>query len=266
MAALPWEFLHGRDGLPFLAAQSDVTLVRDHSPAQRERLPRTRGRLKVLVAWACPADLPPLDEEAICEEVAHIRSAGKPPGKRRRFLARRPVEVRVLAHAGPDAFEQEVRKGVDLIHFTGHGGLVEESGALYFEDEDGDAVSMSAQELVSLLNEVQDGKARAPRLVVLNACHTADAGEVEGMVGLSAALVDRARLPAVVGMGYAIAADSAAVFSQAFYDQLVQYGQVDYAVARGRRALFNKIGPGHRDWGVPRLYMRTPSGIVFDWM
>jgi CHAT domain-containing protein len=101
-----------------------------------------------------------------------------------------------------------------------------------------------------------------PKLVVLNACRTAEAGE--GLAGLAAALVQQAGLPAVVGMGYPISTSAAAIFSKAFYETLVRQGQVDYAVAQGRAALAAAIGAGKRDCGVPRLYIRTPASVVFE--
>jgi CHAT domain-containing protein len=123
---------------------------------------------------------------------------------------------------------------------------------------------MAQGELVVLLAEAPTVTDKTPKLAVLNACRTAEPGDIEGLAGLAAALVSEGRVPAGVGMGYPITGESAAIFSRTFYETLVRHGQVDHAVAKGREALFAEVGAGQRDWGVPRLYMRAPEGIIFD--
>jgi CHAT domain-containing protein len=252
---LPWEFLHGGDDLDFLAVKSHVAIVRDLSPERPERTPRTKKPIKLLIAWATPLDMKPLEVE---KEVLAIENALAPSvGKGR-------ATVDVLQCARPETFIRKVQEGYDLIHFTGHGGTRDGTGVLFFEDEDRDAVSMEQSELIALLAEAPTFTVKTPKLVVLNACETAESGESEGLAGLAAALVTAGKLPAVAGMGYRIADESASIFSRAFYETLVRHGQVDHAVAKGREALFAEIGAGQPDWGVPRLYMRTPKGIIFD--
>jgi ligand-binding sensor domain-containing protein len=255
LAALPWEFLHGGDDLRFLAVQADVALVRDLSPEKAEGAPRTRPPLKLLVAWAMPQDLQPLD---VAEEVAVIEEAFA------RQVARGRAHVQVLAHARPETFVPAVQEGYDLIHFIGHGGVQDGGGVLYFEDEDGDAVSMAQAELVALLAEMPTFTDKTPKLVVLNACRTAEPVMGKSLMGLAEALVVEGRVPAVVGMGYPVTGRSAAVFSRAFYETLVRHGQVDHAVTVGREALFVQVEAGQRDWGVPRLVMRIPRGVIFE--
>ena len=82
--------------------------------------------------------------------------------------------------------------------------------------------------------------------------------------GLAEALVVDAKLPAVVGMGYPISEHAARVFASAFYQTLERVGQVDHAVAIGREAVFVELSASRRDWGIPRLYVRIPEGIIFD--
>jgi CHAT domain-containing protein len=157
-----------------------------------------------------------------------------------------------------------IRKGYDLIHFIGHGGVKNGVGVLYFEDEDGDSVSVEQDELIALLTEAPTFTDKTLKLAVLNACRTAESGEITGLAGLATALVTEGKLPAVVGMGYPITSQSATIFSRAFYETLVRHGQVDHAVAKGREALFAEVGAAKRDWGVPRLYIRMPKGVVFE--
>lgn len=255
LAALPWEFLHGGDDLDFLTSRSHVALVRDLSPEEPAKLPRTRPPLKLLIAWATPQDLAWLEVD---DEVKAIEAALAPS------VASGRVNIRKLPHATLDMFIKFVQEGYDLIHFIGHGGVKDGIGVLYFEDEDGDAVSMTQDELVTLLREAPTFTDKTPKLAILDACRTAETGDIEGSLGLAAALVTKARLPATVGMGYPITGDAAAIFSKAFYETLVRHGQVDYAVAIGRKTLFTRMGPDKRDWGIPRLYTRTREGIIFE--
>jgi hypothetical protein len=67
-------------------------------------------------------------------------------------------------------------------------------------------------------------------------------------------------------MQYTIADGLAAAFSAAFYGALVAGYTVDEAVAAGRAAIRVEAAgsnPHSRDWGVPVLYLRSPSGVVF---
>jgi hypothetical protein len=260
LASLPWEFLHGGDELGFLTVQSNVALVRDLSPDEPEKAPVTVAPLKMLLAWATPEDMTPLDVktevQAIKDAYAELERRGK-------------VTIIELGRAQREAFREEVKKGYDLVHFTGHGGVKTARdgvavNVLYFEDEDRDAVSMAQDALVTLFHELPAAETKTPKLVFLNACRTADGGDIAGLTSLAEALVVEAKLPAVVGMGYPISEHAARVFVRAFYQTLERVGQVDHAVAVGREAVFVELAATRRDWGVPRLYMRVPEGIIFD--
>ncbi len=252
---LPWEYLHGGDKLEFITIKSNVAIVRDLSPDTREPPPRTRLPLKLLVVWATPQDLPQLE---VAKEATDIKDAFAG------LIGQGRAVVQILEHASPESFAQAVRTGQDLIHFAGHGGVKDGSGVLYFEDEDQDAVTMTQAALTALLADSPTFTDNVPKLFAINACRTAEPDDQAGLMGLAEALVSAGDLSAVVGMGYPISTGSAAIFSQAFYETLVRHGQVDYSVARGRAALFAQVGGAKRDWGVPRLYSRTPEGVVFE--
>jgi CHAT domain-containing protein len=257
IAHLPWEFLYGGDDLGFLCVQSNVAVVRDLSPEEMGKQPRAKRPLRVLLAWAKPEEdwLPSLDVQAELDAIDRALQASVAAGR---------LEVRKLAHAQHGQFLQEVQKGYDLIHFIGHGGVEQGAGVLYFEDEDRAVLPMSRDTLLELLAEPPTMTDRTPKLVVLNACRTAEADVVEGLAGLAAAVVTQGGVPAAVGMGYEISTASAAIFAQAFYEALVPYGQVDHAVAKGREAMFLELGSDVADWGVPRLYSRRPEGVILD--
>jgi ligand-binding sensor domain-containing protein len=255
LATLPWELLHGGDDLKFLTIQSNVAIVRDYSAADAQ-LNRMERPLKLLLVTARPSDMPDIGD-AVATEFEAIKTFAEE-------ATANQVVVTVLDHATPQKFWEALKSEFVFIHFIGHGGLREGQGVLYLEDDDGQTVAVDQTSLAAELNKPATFTNQTPKLFFLNACRTAEADNRAGITGLATTLVTDGNLPAVIGMGYPIASESAARFSQFFYKTLIQHGQVDYAVAEGRKALFGLEGSDLRDWATPRLYLSVEKGIVFD--
>jgi hypothetical protein len=161
-----------------------------------------------------------------------------------------------------DLFEMMQSGPWHVFHFIGHGGterLTDEHGNVHtkgfvvMKDSAGGAAKVSADDLGLLLDT--DGQLR---LAVLNCC---DSGQgSSGVSSVGAALV-RSGVPHVVAMQYAISDGSAARFGGAFYQALVRKKCVEEAVTHARRfmALTSSI-----DWGIPVVFTRTGSGVLFD--
>jgi hypothetical protein len=98
--------------------------------------------------------------------------------------------------------------------------------------------------------------------VLFNACNTAAAGGNE--LGMAPVLMRDANLPAVIGMQYPVSDVAAARFTEGFYNALIHHGQVDYAVAQGRKAIATAENTTPRDWACPVLYTQVADGIIFD--
>lgn len=256
MAALPWEAMHGGEELGYLTTQSNVALVRDYSMPEAQLSPMERP-LKLLLVCARPSDLPRIQDDEVATEFEAIQTFAQEETTDR-------IIVRVLNQATPEAFWEAINEEYDFIHFIGHGGLKEGQGVLYFEDVDGQSLAVNQTALASAFNQPSTFTNRTPKLLFLNACRTGEAGNRAGIKGLATTLVTEGRVPAVIGMGYPIASESAARFSQFFYQTLIRHGQVDYAVAEGRKSLFGLEGSDLRDWLTPRLYLSVEEGIVFD--
>jgi hypothetical protein len=257
LATLPWELLHGGEGLKFLSIQSNVAIVRDFSSPDTQLNSKERP-LNLLMVCARPSDLPDIKDEAIAKEFEAIEKfAEKATDKQ--------VLVTVVDHATPAKFWGAINDECDLIHFIGHGGLEEGQGVLYFENnDDGTADPMNQTALAAGLNQAATFTNKTPKLIILNACRTAAADNRAGITGLATTLVTDGQIPAVIGMGYPIFNESAARFSQFFYSTFIRHGQVDHAVAEGRKSLFGLEGSDLRDWITPRLYLSVEKGIVFD--
>ena len=258
LLTLPWEFAHGAAALEFLGVNPNTALVRYLPPAEELGRPKTKWPLDVLVVWAEPRDLPPVEAE---REVATMHAAVEALEKAGR------LRLRLVPHATLEAFGQAVSEGTDVIHFIGHGGLEAGQNVLYFEDEYGDSIPQTADELGATFRGFQAFGDKAPKLVVLSACRSgAMAPGSDTLSGLAPALLQQGRVPAVVGMQYPVGAEVAARFADHFYHALVSHGggQVDYAASVARKALYAETGAGRRDWGAPVVFMQVEDGHVFE--
>lgn len=125
-----------------------------------------------------------------------------------------------------------------VIHFSGHGGG---SAGLLFQDEQGRQQPVSARALAMMV----EAAAQRPRVVVLNACHSA--AQAEAL---------RSKVDCVVGMDGAIGDEAARAFAIRFYGALGNRRSVGNAVAQGVAALAAKQLP---DELLPCC--ATPNGI-----
>ncbi len=259
---LPWELLARPEDVGFLALSPDRPIVRYLDVQEPVRSPPLPLRLRILLVSSQPADLPPLD---LAEE-------------RRRLLAVRSIwkgRARLRIVPLPDASLAGLRQALQaetfhVLHFMGHGSLDPESGegSLELMAGDGRSVDVGAGDLGSLL-----GGFKSLRLVVLNACSTAEAAEPEStteeveasgyqpFAGVAQALI-RKGLPAVVAMQREISDRAAIAFSEAFYRRLAAGEPVDAAVAEGRQAIRDR-DPGGLEWSTPALFMRASDGVLF---
>jgi ligand-binding sensor domain-containing protein len=271
-SVLAWEYAFGGQGIGHVTrAQNPLSLVRLSAVGQSDsssgpdtgthkysslRVSRQR-KLRILVAWANPQARYLPDLRYLENEVAAIKNTIESS----KHAAE--IEWKELRNATWDAFEQEVRTGYDLIHFSGHAGVFRDKKVLFFELEGGPRPK-SLTDLVHLFEcrSVETGQGNA--LVVLNACRSAEASASSGLIGLAESLTSLAGVPCAVGMGYPISEDSGITFSSAFYSALLKNGQVDYAMTEARKALSNHE-PGRRDWGIPRIFVREKINVLFEW-
>lgn len=130
-----------------------------------------------------------------------------------------------------------------VVHFMGHGGRSEQGTVLYFEQENGEPVPISARECVQRLSGTMF-------LITLNACATAAPAKTP--FGNLAAAFMRRKTPYTLGMRLSIADEDARTFSRAFYSELASGTTVEEAVRQARLAFMKSKHP----WviGVPVLY------------
>jgi CHAT domain-containing protein len=259
LQALPWELLYDAVHGEFLGL-SERVLVTRYLPAPLGEPPlAVEPPLRVLVATASPHGHPALDVEA---EADAVQEALAP------LATRGQAQVKVLHHVQVTTLRSTLREyNPHVLHFSGHGAVGLDGGALLLEDEAGDAALLSARQLRIMLQR----PGADVRLAVLNACLTARGEPVEAaafdaqrraLLGVGPALV-RARLGAVVAMQFSLSDASARLFARDFYDTVARLEPVDLAVSRAREALALGAGTDSRDWATPVLFLRARDGVIF---
>lgn len=268
LADLPWEYMYipragdtkesDKDVTGFLALDPRISIVRHEplgAPADFDATPRPR---RILAAMACPKNgFEALDLEREKNQLEAILAGIS-------GLRFEPWE-----HARASDLAQRLADGVDIFHFAGHGDFdaamgalpltVEGQGALIFEDDDQQPVSISSDQIAANLG------GRGVQLVVLGACLTGRRDGQNRWSGVAAALME-VGIPAVIAMQYKISDRAAIRFMAGFYAALAAGQTLDQAVSTGRLTVFNDLHPLRespelgklwRDWGVPTLYLRA---------
>ncbi|MGH7600814.1 MAG: CHAT domain-containing protein [bacterium] len=249
LACYPWEYMYdGKQTQEFLALHQTLSVTRFVAIPEPVPAVSLKPPLRILVVVPNPLDgrYPPLNVEA---EKKLIKAAlGK--------LERRGiVQLQFLKEATLNGLAKELKKRVDIIHFIGHGAYAEPlGGGLVFENKAGEADLVNIDRLGKLL----EGKPL--RLVVLNACQTAQTSASDIAMGVAQGLV-KIGVPAVVAMQLKIPDESAIEFSKEFYATLAETFQVDRAVSEARRKMFINLEAGRIDWGIPVLFMRKDDGL-----
>lgn len=160
LLGLPFEALRLADDR-LLATHDKVVLVRRLSGVEPARIEPFAGPLKILVAVGAPDEGKTanvvLDQERELQSILDAVEAAE---------RRESLQVRILEVGSPkqigEALEQDA---YHVLHLSCHG----EPGRLELEDEDGAAVSVSAEDLLGPLHR----QGRPLPLVFLNTCHGA---------------------------------------------------------------------------------------------
>jgi hypothetical protein len=202
LAVLPWEYLFDArsDKREFLGRACMLTRSSgDLSPVPSLEVP---GPLRVLAMVSLPGDQDALDVE---QERRHLTEA----------LAPMAADGRMELHWIP-ATKAALQAAVNqqhwhVFHYIGHGDFdaATGDGRLAFTGPDGGTDFVTARQLSAMF-----GPHPTLRLVVLNACQSAQSSSEDRQSGIAAALV-HAGLAAVVAMQFPITGGAAPVFSTA---------------------------------------------------
>jgi hypothetical protein len=163
----------------------------------------------------------------------------------------------------PGQLHDRLGEGWDVLHFAGHAGRdlsgLSDEIVLWCEDKEGDYLALGPGDLgVMLAGLASESEPKAPKLVVLSACRTADIAST-----LVRTILDNG-VGAVIGMQWQVLDVAAQAFAEGFYGTLTRHGQVDYAVSVARSRMAGEIGLELRDWAAPMLVTQMDDGIIFQ--
>ncbi|HEV7667549.1 MAG TPA: CHAT domain-containing protein [Thermoanaerobaculia bacterium] len=246
---LPWEYL----GFPQHAP--------GHPSRERSvvRIVPTRGRkapepkklgetVRVLFVSAAPRDQNEVDFESVREAIQRAFQALMPP----RFT------IEAVDGANRASFRKAVAEGsFDILHFSGH-GRVDEKGQgriLLVNRKTSKTDELPADQLCTLL------AGKGIRLVVLSACETATGNFADDFATIAEALV-QSGIPAVVANQLPVTNRAMASFVGPLYEELLQSGDIDRAVAEGRIALDVELESF--EWGIPTLYRHYAASQLYQ--
>lgn len=245
----PWEYLFDPERNEFLALSVHSPVIRYVDLMHQIPPFKLKPPLRMLAVIASPGRYPlfDVDEEwtAFVDQLDHLAVAGK------MFIDRL---------AKPTLFDLQRRlreRQYHLLHFIGHAHFDTQmqEGYLVFEDEMGRGRLVSGQHLGAMLRDHF-----SLRLVALHACAGARLYRSNPYAAVAQNIVRRG-VPAVLVGQVKIAAEPGLVFTDQFYQALVDESAVEVAVTNARRAVYEQFS--HPAWGIPQLITRTVDGKLF---
>jgi len=250
IGAWPWEALHDPERDHTFATSASTPLVRYFDQANHlGGLARQQAEppLNLLLVLPMMADLDLASERLSIAQVASSLT----------------TNLRVHALDGivrrTDLADALLTADYDIVHFSGHGAVVDGRGYVALNLRDGRPDWIHSGTLAQLaLNH------KPIKLVVLNVCGNTRGDDGRAFQGLAPQMV-RSGVPAVVAMQYPISDEAATTFAREFYKRLCageDAGQVDVAVtyARGMLAVLH---PNEHSWVAPVLYTHAADGVIY---
>ena len=243
LAALPWELLRDRTTNTPLVLSRDVTLVRHIDLSRPMHVPPFAGPLRILFAMSNVQK----DLDLAAERDLVVRQ-----------LSAHAAEITADFHdVGSHAeLEERLHRGrYHVLHFMGHGDFKGGEGGLLL----GDTLYSGADLALTI------GRCMETRLVVLNACRTAEIARLDGQdpfEGVATALVQQG-VAAVVAMQEPILDEAAALFAERLYLEIAHRSRLEAAVDAARQRLWSQ----YRDLAIcatPVLFMRTRDDVFAE--
>lgn len=233
--AWPWEALHDPEGGTLAHhCRIERQLSELHDPLRLpDNLPK--DRINILLVIARPYGDKDVGFHALSRPLVELTKAQNSP-----------VHIDVLRPPTFDQLRQTLRDKpgfYHIVHFDGHGGYGTPGhtsphafkgmqGMLVFENDHAEPANVDAGVLSQLMAEH-----RIP-IMVLNACQSAKIDEQadDAFASVAAALL-KAGIRSVVAMGYNLYVSGAQQFVPAFYQRLLDSGNVAEAARAGRQAM-----------------------------
>jgi hypothetical protein len=259
LAELPWEFimLPQTSGEPqdsdFLILRREISIVRtDTVESATRKLPDRIPRIVGVFSRPNDQDNINVDKDKDALEKA-IKSFKQATGQE-------TISVRYVEKpATREKLAEALRDGAEVFQYSGHATFeLNNVGKLVLEDKDNRSDPYLASQLAELISGA------GVRLAILNACETGRRNGRMRWSGVAPALT-RQNVPAIVANQFDIFDTSAILMAAIIYPRLLSGYTIDEALMEARRTIYQqKEGLEIRDWGVPVLYLRDETGVLFQ--
>ncbi|HEX7181345.1 MAG TPA: SAVED domain-containing protein [Thermoanaerobaculia bacterium] len=260
LTGLPWEWLWDPGQETFLAIDLSTPVIRDFAVNSLERERTLAGDNPLLVDP--PLRILVVDSSPVTESFLNLRKEMDRMAETfRPLIESGQVELLGLEEKTRGALRDALRdEGIHVLHFMGHGLYNPEAGGgwVILEKPGGQGDRVSGVTLANLLKSIPE-----LRLVVLNACKTA---QLSGCpvspvnAGVAKALLEQARIPAVVAHQVNVSDAAAISFSNVFYNRLASGDSVEEALTETRLQMQGR----NREWATPVLFLAGQSGKLFS--
>jgi len=238
LAHLPWELLHDRSN--WVARTRGIVRIATTGRSAPVVIPKP-GILRILAGIAGPLfdegrpddEIPPIDVDSHAGILQKLE--GEP------F----PAEIKIRKHITREILAQEASENYHVLHFVGHGDI----GRLAFETRH---ATLDLAEERWIREQITVAVRGNLRLVVINSCHSADAGEE--VAGVAKTILE-AGVPAVIAMQGSISELADLAFMKNLYSSLARGKSIDEAVMDARRAMATDWQIEAHEWATPILFI-----------
>lgn len=256
LRVIPWEFLYDSRNNFFFANNSEILITR-YVESDQPRRNLNVDELKVLIVLSDPNKKSLLKNGMMKLDIVKENKIIIKTLEELRDRTLIPIQWTIINHAVMADIRQHLLQGFHIFHFIGHSTFQENQGYVVLEDEQHDVQLADEETFSSLfLGDVET------RLVFMNSCKSATTSALQELSGLAYNLI-QCGIPAVVGMQFLVADETAILFAREFYNTLAYGHPVDLAMAQGRLAISHQAGLDTIDFGTPVLFMRASDGRIF---
>ena len=276
-AELPWEYLYvplPTFEIGFLALSPLTTIIRDQAFFGLIEPLEIKPQRRALFGIAEPTTLSDLDKQ-FSHTPSEKKIEDKKLAKRLKKLDKDGIiqldSITELTEADLIDASKD-KQGYDMFYFYGHGGVVGGNGLIVLQknkkqtedpNEVIEDVDYNVEDLAWTLRRM------GVQVAVLAACKSGlidrDTAGEQAWRAPAPTLLEKGRVPVVVGMQADVSKLGAFAFTESFFQALALGLPLEEAVTRGRIEIRNlKRGTDNeeqvqfsRDWGLPALYMHT---------
>jgi CHAT domain-containing protein len=244
---VPWEYIYDKQEHRFIALAKDYSIVRAFADLNPSSPLHVGDQLRLLAVSSSPPQLTPVRAE---DEKRRIKEILKKSPHINQFNSLQGNQKKLRDQLG--------KLNPHVLHYVGHGYFnnATAEALLAFEGENDETNYINVDSFDHLLQA-----AESIRLVVLNACSTAEVSTARVISGFAQSLAQK-NIPAIVAMQDTICDEASFEFAQGFYQALSKTGSVERGMVAGRQSIQDDAKSN--EWGLPVLWLRAPEGKLFD--